>query len=254
MRQFIGDISRTLTSGHLRARISKPSRITLPQEALRLGRNRQKEPRNGYISMYHSHKSEPGFYYMPRIIRTRWWSDIRAIRGKRRRNSNSLVSIQSPDRFVISDRTGGCWVGDSPHGEVFAVRDILSTPYRVLTRISRGNLWWSVESSWCVPEREWRQLFSTMCNMITLINWSTSIGGSIVTDEWLMQRPSEKKSTCMCSPEEAVTWGKRRWNSGGLLDRRPAGWMSRWNNGGRDTVLSFYYYHYSVGRIIRTLD
>ena len=106
MRQFIGEISRTLTSGHLRTRISKPSRITLPQEALRLGRNRQNGPRNGYISMYHSHKSEPGFYYMPRIIRTRWWSDIRAIRGKRRHNRNSLVSIQSPDRFVISDQTG----------------------------------------------------------------------------------------------------------------------------------------------------
>lgn len=33
------------------------------------------------------------------------------------------------------------------------------------------------ESSWCVPEREWRQLFSTMCNITcTLINSDTSIG------------------------------------------------------------------------------
>ena len=111
-RQSIGDISGTLFSGYLRARIYKPSRITLPrkerpQEALRLGRNRHKEPRNGYISMYHSHKSEPGFYYMSRI-RARWWSDIRAIRGERRHNSNSLVSIQNPDRFAMGDRTGGC--------------------------------------------------------------------------------------------------------------------------------------------------
>lgn len=41
---------------------------------------------------------------MPRI-RTRWWSDTRAIRGERRHN-NSLVSIQNPDRFAIGDRTG----------------------------------------------------------------------------------------------------------------------------------------------------
>ena len=154
------------------------------------------------------------------------------------------VCNQWPDRGMLSGRQPLWWSVCCPG----------HTQHPVLTRISRGNLWWCVESSWCVPEREWRQLFSTMYNMITLINWNTSIGGWIVTDEWLMQRPSEKKSTCMCSPEEAVTWGKRRWNSGGLLDRRPAGWMSRWNNGGEDTVLSFYYYHYSVVRIIRTLD
>lgn len=42
----------------------------------------------------------------------------------------------------------------------------------------------------------------------------------------------------MCSPEEAVTWGKRRWNSGGFLDRRPAGWMSQLKQRRGNAVLS----------------